>query len=338
MSGINAMYNAQKMKRFVFALLPFFLAAFSSWPSTPSATTTAMQDLFDHSHKPSDVFQVPHPPFELEVEFSSPSKTPLTGRLLLRWKGPGQWWSRVDYGPFQQIMIRNGEMEYANRNVDYTPEAVKDTFQLLNIRADDFGPWHADKQKNRTRDGVPLTCIRGEMTIGSQHIPHDFCFETASRELRTEEWDFAGAQENDYDSYFDFDGLRIPKNLRRIVNGSVILSAKVVRLQGANFDDSWLTPATGALKRRRCPGIKPALPTGPHPTLTEGLPHAGEKVTVTITVLADGSVGSVSLVGASDPARNKPFIDAFKHWKFKPALCGNEPVDFDLDYVIWSTR
>ena len=57
-------------------------------------------------------------------------------------------------------------------------------------------------------------------------------------------------------------------------------------------------------------------------------------LTATLSVLPDGSVGDVSMVATSGPVTNKEMTAALKKWKFKPALCGSEPVAFDADFVI----
>jgi TonB family protein len=55
---------------------------------------------------------------------------------------------------------------------------------------------------------------------------------------------------------------------------------------------------------------------------------------VSMTVLADGSVGDVQLIGASTHSLDEATLQALKGWKFKPAMCGADPVIADIEVVV----
>ena len=53
-----------------------------------------------------------------------------------------------------------------------------------------------------------------------------------------------------------------------------------------------------------------------------------------MTVLADGSVTDIRLVGRAARAMDQAVLEALKGWKFKPAMCGAEPVVSDITVVV----
>jgi periplasmic protein TonB len=56
--------------------------------------------------------------------------------------------------------------------------------------------------------------------------------------------------------------------------------------------------------------------------------------TVSMTVLADGSVTDIQLVGRATHSMDDATLKTLKGWKFKPAMCGTEPVVTDIDVVV----
>jgi hypothetical protein len=53
-----------------------------------------------------------------------------------------------------------------------------------------------------------------------------------------------------------------------------------------------------------------------------------------ITILADGNVGDVQVMGQNNSFAADT-ISTVKLWKFRPAMCGDQPVVSDLVYSFW---
>lgn len=56
--------------------------------------------------------------------------------------------------------------------------------------------------------------------------------------------------------------------------------------------------------------------------------------TVVMTVQADGSVANIHLIGSSLRSMDKVALNTLKTWKFKPAMCGTDPIVSDLQVVV----
>jgi protein TonB len=56
--------------------------------------------------------------------------------------------------------------------------------------------------------------------------------------------------------------------------------------------------------------------------------------TVAMTVLTDGSVTDIQIVGSAARSMDDAALQTLKSWRFKPAMCGPEPVVSDIEVVV----
>jgi TonB family protein len=233
-------------------------------------------------------------------------------------------------GGFEQIKIQNGETTFTARNLGFTPVRVQELIDLIHL-AD--GPiYEGKKTKQRTEDGVSMTCVRAENTRFKQD-EREICLDTAAGDIVSETWN---GQPDDksrelFFEYFQFQGRRYPRRLALEENGSRVIKAAVTSLVAAPFDESLLNPPKGSIERRHCQGMKPPL-VMKQVTLPPIGSNSDDRVSVTI--LADGSIGDIQLTARGGHKMDDATVAAIKKWKFKPAMCGTEPVVSDLDIAI----
>jgi len=55
---------------------------------------------------------------------------------------------------------------------------------------------------------------------------------------------------------------------------------------------------------------------------------------IEMTVMTDGSVTNIHLIGTSTHSMDDVTLQTLKAWKFKPAMCGSEPVISDIQVVV----
>ena len=60
----------------------------------------------------------------------------------------------------------------------------------------------------------------------------------------------------------------------------------------------------------------------------------GGDTIVTMTVLTDGSVTDIQVIGSSARSLDEASLNTLTRWKFKPAICGAEPVVSDIHVVV----
>jgi len=53
-----------------------------------------------------------------------------------------------------------------------------------------------------------------------------------------------------------------------------------------------------------------------------------------MTVLTDGSVTDIQLIGGAAHSMDDATLQTLKGWKFKPATCGTEPIVSDIEVIV----
>ena len=108
-------------------------------------------------------------------------------------------------------------------------------------------------------------------------------------------------------------------------------------LTTAALAQTLLVPPRGAIERPECADMKHAVPVKtPDPMYPKSASEnrlMGD-TTVVMTVLADGSVSNIQLVGSAARSMDNATLETLKGWKFKPAMCGTEPVVSDIHVVV----
>ena len=239
-------------------------------------------------------------------------------------------------GDFEQIEIRNGDRQYTSRNLSFTPVRIGELISLLQFAESSEGLL-AKKQKERVENGIEMACIRVEREARGK--THEVCVNSASHEIVSDEWQEPPDERRreQYSDYFDFGGHRYPRKLQLLVNGIEVITAAVDSLTTTAFDQTLLVSPKGAIERRQCADMKHAVPVKtPDPMYPKSASQnklMGD-TTVAMTVLADGSVTDIQLVGRAARSMDDVTLQTLKSWRFKPAMCGAEPVVSDIEVVV----
>ena len=134
-----------------------------------------------------------------------------------------------------------------------------------------------------------------------------------------------------FSGYDDFEGMRFPRHLElRIGKGSAV-SVSITKLQEQTFDTALLTPPPGAEERRFCDVMTAPVILRKPDLLNLGSFPKDVHVRLQITILKDGSVGAVQVIGQDSAQAADRIRRAFMDAKYKPALCGTEPVVADIE-------
>ena len=239
-------------------------------------------------------------------------------------------------GDFEQIEVRNGDRQYTSRNLNFTPVRIGELISLLQFAEGSEGLL-AKKQKERVENGMEMVCMRVEGK--GRGKTHEVCVNSASHEILSDEWQEPPDERlrEQYTDYFDFVGHRYPRKLQLIVNGSKVITANVSNLATAAFDPTILVAPNGAIERRQCKDMKHAVPLKtPDPMYPKSASQnklMGD-TTVAMTVLTDGSVTDIQLVGSAARSMDDATLQTLKSWRFKPAMCGPESVVSDIEVVV----
>jgi len=297
----------------------------------------AAKQLFVSAEQQSNLFHDQAEPFQLEADFQAQLNVPTQGHLTLKWGGKDRWWSKVVMGSFEQIVIRNGDMVYTSRNAGFTPLRVGELTTLLH-----FSTGHEAQiprtLKRRVEASVDADCIKIEQETRKGEA-HEVCVDATSHDILSDEWHEAPDERRreQFSDYFDFGKLRYPRKLQLEEDGSRVVTVDVISLQAATFDESLLVAPDGAIERRQCTDMKHAVPLKtPDPLYPKSASRdklMGDS-TVAMTVLTDGSVSDIQLIGRSTQSMDDATRQTLRSWRFKPAMCGSDPVVSDIVVVV----
>ena len=316
----------------------------SAVPGLRASSDPTSQQLLDSVIRQHNFIQAARAPFALEAEFTGQANVPLQGHFRIRWQSKDHWWTRVEFGPFQQIRIRNGEMEYIARNYEFTPLQIVNLYTLFGIDGA-LTTFPVGKTINRIEAGISVICLQGHPDRSSK-IVHEFCVDSSSHDLLNESWNptLDQSRRRHFADYVQADGIRYPARLEMFMNSSKMISARITEFKSMPFDSDLLTPPKGAMERRRCADYKPPVPLKKirQDNIRFGnRPWTGQEILV-MTVLTDGSASNVHIIQSGGSSFDKLAIKSFTNVKFKPAMCGNVPVveDFmvELNYETLTYR
>jgi TonB family protein len=322
---------------FMKILISTILFLFCAFHLLLASTNPASQQLLITAKQQASLFQHDVSPFELDIDFLVQVQVPTQGHLSLKWEADERWWRKIVVGDFEQIDIRNGDRLYTSRNAPFTPVRIRELISLLQFAEHSEG-LQVKKQKQRVERGVEMTCLQvGRATDRGE--PHEVCMNSASHEILSDEWKEPPDERRrqQYAEYFDFRTHRYPRKLELFVNGISAITAHVGSLTTATLDQTLLVAPRGAIERRQCADMKHAVPVKtPDPMYPKSASEnrlMGDTI-VSMTVLADGSVSDIQLVGSATRSMDDATLQTLKGWKFKPAMCGAEPVVSDIEVVV----
>lgn len=314
------------MKKLILAI--FFLAcgcklfAFNS--------DDAAQELLHTAKVQADLFTKDAKPFQLDVDFVAQIKTPLQGHLTLKWESDDHWWRKIAMSDFVQVDIRNGEKQFTSRNASFTPVKIDELIHMLEFAE---RPERSVKTaKNKVENGMEIACLRSER---KEIEIHDICLNSASHEILRDEWTLGEDEKRmeRYSAYSDFQAYRYPRKLELLSNGRKMITATVTSLTMSAFDQGLLVPPQGAIERRHCKDMtEPVRVKGQQPEYPASASQnrVNTDNAVVFTIATDGSVSNIHLLRSSTQAMDDAMLEAVKAWRFRPAMCGTEPVVSDL--------
>lgn len=305
------------------------LILIATGPVVSAKQNSAAQQLLNSARQQEMFFQGQSATFQAEFDFTAQFAPPAQGQLIVKWKSNDHWWTKVELPGFEQITIRNGDWEYTKRNSSYTPTLVRHLFTLLGLGASPEG-LTAGKEKTRKENGKEILCVKASTENVTGEV-HDICTDAMTHELLSDEWQlgFGERWKEEYSDSVDFDGQKHPQTIDLLINGKRVISAKLVNIVAAPFDSALLAPPADAIARRKCAGMKPPQPLNAIEAEPGGVGEAGP-ITADVTILTDGSVGDVQLVGRNGPVQNKTVLEQIKGFRFRPAMCGDTPVVADV--------
>lgn len=273
-------------------------------------------------------------PFWLDADFTAQINVPQNGHLTWKWADKNLWSQEITLGDFRQLNIRKEDTLYISRNLPFTPMKISELQDLIKVFSFDPDEEHAKGMKRESVNGVQEECSEIHYKKDHGNPKTTVCISPDANEvLSIETKDDTDLSRKEFSGYEPFREHRYPRELRLYTNGSLALKVTIRSLRDGARNDADFTPPPGASARRQCEHMTPphALKT-PDPAYPRSASQnrIGGTVTVSLTVLPDGSVENVQLLGSAGREMDQVTEEIVKTWKFKPAMCGDEPVTADI--------
>jgi len=293
-----------------------------------AADNPAGQQLLDDAAKLIRIQGPGKAPFQMEVDFQAQINVPLQGHITLKWASPDLGYWNLAMEGYREIQVRKGETLYTKRNAPFTPLALTHLQNLLEVFHVDSHDWEV--QKIKPEGG--LSCVQLKPRRGHAH--EKICLEPDSKHVVSVE----SKRDDDGDKqvfgdYQPFHDHSFPRELKYFENGSLLLRLKIISLQDKSFEDLVFTPPQNSIVRRKCENMTHAVAVKqPDP---EYPPAAAQNrlmgtTTVALTVQVDGSVNDIQILQSAEHEMDRQTVETVKKWKFKPAMCGTDPVATDI--------
>ena len=269
-------------------------------------------------------------PYALDSDFTIQGGVPIQGHYILKWQAQDQWWSRVEVAGFVQTTIRDGELEYTLRNLPPTPTRVTDLFSLFGF-VGIIKQLVLDKQKLQTDNGTEEICLRAHSN-NAGGWGEELCIDQVTHDLLKETQRTPPEQTRLFGNYIEFNGRRYPRQLDLFIKGTKVVSATVTSMVAAPSDPALLVPPKGAIERRKCVDMKPpVLLKQVDPDIGSPRDHPGvvSRTMISFTILTDGTVSDAYVAERGADFMNEPSLKAIKQLRFKPAMCGSQPIVLD---------
>jgi TonB family protein len=307
---------------------------FLSVTSSIAAGGLAEQELLSTAASLVDLGSSNAKPFQLDADIKAQLNVPVDGHLTLKWVAKNRWWRKTTMGDYSELNIRNGDMLYTKRNGPFTPLRVRELFRLISVFEFDPTNWQVKKTKMQMINGVKAECI-DLRERGDEKSKHAVCFNSLTKEPIRHEIRYEETYRiSEFSDYAIFQEHSYPRNLKFSAAGRQMLLVEITSLQDVGLDEaSLLVPPPGASARRQCEHMQRAKqiyapdPAYPSSAWQNGI---GGTVVVAFTVLENGSVDNLQIVGSADQDMDKVTQQIIKTWKFKSAMCGTEPVASDV--------
>lgn len=275
-------------------------------------------------------------PFHLEATFElrRPYHQSLNGTFTLDWVSADKWREEIEALNFAEIQVGNTHNIWRFRTSPYEPLVaylIPGAFRTY--RTLDLQP-HYKVSRPQTKKGN--TCMHVHT---NQWTTETLCFDSASGVLAMRKVSNSGplggsGDRIELDDYRPFGaGLLFPWKVSDSEGDiKLLLYVKVLsRLKSDN--SSLLLPPAGAQKRPGC--SNPQMPTPIRvPPLgypeSEGLQRMTGVVLAGVSVGAGGAVQQVTIFESPSKDLTQAAAKSIKQWRFKPAMCGKEPVPRDI--------
>lgn len=319
----------------VFALIASSAIALNpSDPKNPQEAVARLQQAVSRTN----IFELPSFVMKAKVQIELKGKM-VDGTYQLLWNGEDQWREEILLPEYAEIQVGGKGMLWVKRNTNFIPLRIYNIHEALGFGSGvaGAGALHTGslvrlslppdvkvkKTHGRTIHGEALTCTE---IADEQESSSEVCVSDRSGTL------VRGT------TYLDKDlqpaGTKLfPRSLSFLDNGTTVASVVVTDFEtpvqipaevfkapeGAQGSPGCMNPEPFQLLKRRTP----EYPESARRLRTQGI------VAIDVSIGSDGVPRIGKVVESPSPDLAQSSLRAFRDWRYRPARCGDQPVDVE---------
>ncbi len=303
-------------------------------PTLSYSQTTSAADLLKDIDAQGSLWSA-NKSFLLEADFVAQVHKPETGHFTWKWSGKELWQEETTLADFHQIAVRNEDKTFTARNLAYTPLPIREIHEVFNVPHVTSDKWDIAKAKLKVHGSQECIELRNP---SHGEWKREICASADSKQVFSDETTTpVEVRRREFSDYQPFLNNNIPRKLKLIIDGVPVLTVVVTLLEERSYAANDFVPPANSTVRRTCAKmVPPKAITHPDPIYppSERVMHVNGTSIVSVAVLPDGSVSDVYLVGSSYHDMDVITQQIVKTWKFKPAMCGTEPVTADIQVQV----
>lgn len=252
----------------------------------------------------------------------------------------------IRFGNYERVRVRDSKGYWQKNGLGYEPEFVFRLETLLHLKdAFRLRPNQTlGKVKDRKENGVAEQCTEVKWPNSADRT---MCFDKANGALVSTEYPTGELQTPheisriEYGAFNPVAGKVVPYEIPALSDRKVIASVIVLEISKITEESPALfNVPEGAESRAQCDDMQeayvvsqafPRYPTSALESHTQGI------VMLYAVIEVDGSASRITAIQRMTRDLDEAAIDAVRHWRYKPAACGETPIRVETSIPIGFT-
>lgn len=278
--------------------------------------------------------QTPALRLKAELGVTNADGTTAQGDYIFDWVSPTQWREEIKFANYARLRVRDANGYWQKSTLDYQPMLVYELSGMLHVKdvlrirsLQTLG-----KVKSRDKNGTRESCVAVNWARATDRV---LCFDESSGGLIGVEYPQKDRQAPPPISRIEFGlfhsagGKLVPFEVRAFKDGKIVATEKVREVtEVKEVNPALFNPPGDAVLWPQCDDMQDAEPVERAPLNYSPAIRsmAAKRVILYGVVEENGSLSHVTIIQGANPEMNTAAFEAFRHWRYKPAQCGQTPI------------
>jgi hypothetical protein len=324
------------MKLSLPVILVFAALSFSPIARCASKEEAANSETLLTKARSQQVWDEQTPPLRMKASLgvTGINDTTAQGDYILDWVSPTEWREEIKFANYERLRVRDAKGYWQKSTLDFQPMLVyqlsgmlhpKDVLRVRSVQT-------LGKVKSREKGGVRESCVAVNWAKATDRV---LCFDESNGALIGIEYPQTDRQAPPPISRVEFSAFHsvgaklVPFEIRAFKDGKTLATVKVLEVtEVKEVNTALFNPPADAVLWPQCDDMQDAEPVERSPmNYSPAIRTFGAKRVILYAVVEEnGSLSHVTVIQGANPGMNTAAVEAFRHWRYKPAQCGQTPI------------